>query len=105
MGKSRVRKRGGKGLPRARKERTEGEGGEGIRGIVNLRYRGTKPEGGGGGCAKSLAPIITCKFIKKAMGFYQSLRNMVALSSKSTDTVLAACAQVLESSVWQWCAY
>lgn len=79
-------------MPRARKERTEREGGEGTRGIVYLRYRGTVPGGGGGGgaCAKSLAPVITCKSIKKARGFYQSLGNTVAASSKSTDTVLAS---------------
>lgn len=33
---------------RARKERTEREGGEGTRGIVYLRYRGTVPEVGVG---------------------------------------------------------
>lgn len=32
---------GGRCLPRARKERTEREGGEGVQGIVYLRYRGT----------------------------------------------------------------
>lgn len=44
--KSRVRKRGGRWLPRARKERTRwgGGSGEGARGIVYLRYRGTTRE-------------------------------------------------------------
>lgn len=42
--KSRVRKRGGRWLPRARKERIEREGGEGAMGIVYLRYRGTTRE-------------------------------------------------------------